>query len=577
MVGMRHGVSGFARVAVLTVLLAAGAAVAVALRSTAAGEPEKPLDLGPRAENFLGRGSLVAAVVGYGFADTTEGAESRVAAAGDEFFITTAAHVSGAAGTNWRTDVEVHNYGGIQASYTIAVLKRDTNNASPLAASYLLNAGQSARYVDVMGLWGWDGGGAVRVTCTGGSILVTSRTYNDQPTGTFGQFVRARPLADAIGYGEQGRIIQLTHNRSASAGYRTNLLFVNATNSSMQFVADLYRADGTYLGQQQRTMMPYEYKQIDKVFETVTGGDVNDAYIIVTTPTLSGRFFAACSVIDNRTGDAIFIPHEKVTGSGGGTTTTTSIPTTTSTSTTTSSFTTTTSSTTTTVPSSTTTTVSTGSFWDFAFSTDVDDWTGEPINPGTSFPYGATRLYATWKISGVTIGTPFDVRWYQNGSLYWEGSYTFQSSAGNMWNYLYLLDGSPLSPATYRFDLVVGGIVKLTGQCVITTAGSLTGTWVGTIQDSMAGRGSVRMTIQQNGSSLSGTWSATFSNSSYNNGGTATGTVNGSAISAVLYGPNSSVCPFAVTATWSGNRITGTYAAYSCSQAITGSIDVSRQ
>ncbi|TAM56957.1 MAG: hypothetical protein EPN53_00415, partial [Acidobacteria bacterium] len=49
-----------------------------------------------------------------------------LAAGQPSYAIPTGAHSTGALGTNWRTDLEVHNPGTTQASYTIALLKRDT-------------------------------------------------------------------------------------------------------------------------------------------------------------------------------------------------------------------------------------------------------------------------------------------------------------------------------------------------------------------------------------------------------------------------------------------------------------------
>jgi hypothetical protein len=95
--------------------------------------------------------------------------------------------------------------------------------------------------------------------------------------------------------------------------------------------------------------------------------------------------------------------------------------------------------------------------------------------------------------------------------------------------------------------------------------------------DSVGGRGTARATIRQDGNQLTGTWASTFPNAAYNNGGSLGGTVSGSAVSLTLYGPNQSVCPFRVTATWSGDRMIGTYAAFNCTIAITGSVDMRRQ
>ena len=60
-------------------------------------------------------------------------------------FVPAAAHVSGAAGTNWRTDVEVYNTGQQTAQYRIALLRKNQNNSNPVTVGFNFSAGQSVR------------------------------------------------------------------------------------------------------------------------------------------------------------------------------------------------------------------------------------------------------------------------------------------------------------------------------------------------------------------------------------------------------------------------------------------------
>ena len=58
----------------------------------------------------------------------------------------------------------------------------------------------------------------------------------------------------------------------------------------------------------------------------------------------------------------------------------------------------------------------------------------------------------------------------------------------------------------------VGVILALAcgGDSPMSPSGTVSGTWTGTIMDSLLGTGSVRVTLSQSGSTISGTWSATF-------------------------------------------------------------------
>ena len=109
------------------------------------------------------------------------------------------------------------------------------------------------------------------------------------------------------------------------------------------------------------------------------------------------------------------------------------------------------------------------------------------------------------------------------------------------------------------------------------SSSSIDGTYSGPINDAVAGAGTARVTMASNGNSLSGTWSSTFSNASYNNSGSTSGTISGSSLSMTLAPSNPQACPLAVTATQSGNQITGTYATMSCSVTDSGSFNLTKQ
>ena len=234
---------------------------------------------------------------------------AKAVATGNDVYIAAAAHVAGAAGTNWRTNLEVHNPGSARAQYTIALLKKNLTNTSPTTRSFSLEGGKSMRYEDVLlSVFGFDGAGALRVTPTSGSIMVTSRTFNDASSGTFGQFIAGVTTESAIAHGQEGRLIQLSRSSSASDGFRTNIGFVNATGSSIEVKVEMYAGEGTRLGEKTYTLKPFEYDQVSDIFGQVTNGEVENGFAVVSTTTSGARFFAYASVVDNRSGDPVYIP-----------------------------------------------------------------------------------------------------------------------------------------------------------------------------------------------------------------------------------------------------------------------------
>jgi hypothetical protein len=123
----------------------------------------------------------------------------------------------------------------------------------------------------------------------------------------------------------------------------------------------------------------------------------------------------------------------------------------------------------------------------------------------------------------------------------------------------------------FALALAVGVIAACGGNDAPAT---ISGNYVGTVQDSNSGSGTARFTLAQAGSAVTGTWSVTYPAGT--NGGTLAGTAGANSAAFVLTPSDASLCPYQATVTISGNRLTGTYAGINCVGTITGSIDASR-
>ncbi|MEN8164268.1 MAG: PKD domain-containing protein, partial [Acidobacteriota bacterium] len=235
--------------------------------------------------------------------------DSPVVSAGESLFIPTSAHVAGAGGTVWRTDLEIHNPGASQATYTIELLERNQPNPDPSSSDFTLNAGAGVRYTDVLGeIFGFDGAAALRITPTQGTITASSRTYNQTPEGTYGQFIPAVTAGAAIDSVTSLPLTHLSESGSQNQGYRTNIGFLNITNQTFDVRVDLYDENGVLLDMKVVTLRPFEHKQVDRIFRPVASGGLDNCYAHVSTAEAEGRFLAYGSVIDNRSGDPVYIP-----------------------------------------------------------------------------------------------------------------------------------------------------------------------------------------------------------------------------------------------------------------------------
>ncbi len=232
-----------------------------------------------------------------------------VPATGDVIFVSASAHLKGAAGTNWKTDCEFHNPGASDATFTVAALRRDQANISPPSAVFTLGAGRSLRLADILdSVFHITGAAALRITPSSGTLMVTSRTYNDVPAGTYGQFIPGIPKVDGTTIVQGAWLLRLSQSSNGSQGFRTNIGLTNLNTRTTEVSIGLYDANGTQLGTVEETLESYEFVQIDKIFQKVTLDAVDNGYAIVSSSTQGAAFFAYASVVDNRSGDPVYIP-----------------------------------------------------------------------------------------------------------------------------------------------------------------------------------------------------------------------------------------------------------------------------
>lgn len=139
-------------------------------------------------------------------------------------------------------------------------------------------------------------------------FIADSRTYTDSPNpamrGTFGQFVPALDPATAI----RKIIIQhLSHSSDVSTGFRTNAGAMNPNLEPAAVTPRLYSADGALIAEGAPfTVAPRSVSHIPlPVMIGRTAIDFVDGYLTLEA---SVPVFGYGSVVDNRSGDQIFIP-----------------------------------------------------------------------------------------------------------------------------------------------------------------------------------------------------------------------------------------------------------------------------
>jgi PKD repeat protein len=146
--------------------------------------------------------------------------------------------------------------------------------------------------------------GAVHLAADG-PILVTSRTYNQAPEGTYGQYLPALDESQTIGLGDTGYLLQLKSNDF----FRTNVGFANLGASTCDVRVQLYDEDGDPVGTAYEvTVEPGQWKPVNDIFAKASAGSHDLAYATVEVLSSGGQVWAYASVVDDITGDATTIP-----------------------------------------------------------------------------------------------------------------------------------------------------------------------------------------------------------------------------------------------------------------------------
>jgi hypothetical protein len=277
------------------------------------------IQIGSRTLN----GSIGVAIAGAVFVGRgTEGFSSLDSSACDSggslvttSYIPAGARSRGDAGTFWLTDVAIANLGDSPASINVAYLRKRQPNTDPANQSFTVAPAEQIMLEDVFdSLFGLDrANGALRVTAQNPNVKTTSRTYNSEgESGTYGQFIPALTELTAVVSGRPGALPQLQEN----ASFRTNVGALNLTDQTLDLEIHLFDGDGALLGVKDASLRPYEMDQYDKVFDDVGAGTVNNGYAVVRVTTDGGKVLAYASVVDNRSGDPVYVQAQPVIGGG---------------------------------------------------------------------------------------------------------------------------------------------------------------------------------------------------------------------------------------------------------------------
>lgn len=218
-------------------------------------------------------------------------------------WVAAAVHDEGVGGTVWRTDLDLVNSGADPLEASVALLPAGQDNSNPDTAPVTVPAGNAVRVGDALSeLFGTTGSGALRIAAEFHGLAVTSRTYNLTPDGTYGQHIPGVTSARAIGSGQIGALVQLRRSNA----FRTNVGVVNLTSAPISVEAVYFAADGSELGRAGYDLEPLGFHQANGAIPGTV--DVDGGFAVVSSPDPGAVFLAYASVVDNGSGDPVFVP-----------------------------------------------------------------------------------------------------------------------------------------------------------------------------------------------------------------------------------------------------------------------------
>ncbi len=224
------------------------------------------------------------------------------------YMVPSVAHWPGVGGTAWRSDVAVVNRGAGAASVSLGY--RSVTDAMTGSYTTTVAGGGTAVWRDVLvavlGLAADRTNKGTLHVSADQPLAVVSRTYNQTPSGTYGQFMPGLTASDSLTQGVIGVLPMLAQGQA----YRTNAGIANLSASgdcSVRF--RVVGPTGAQLGNAVTlTAGAGRWVQRDYLLTAASAGsqDVASATVEVTTPGCTAWAYA--SVIDNATGDPVTVP-----------------------------------------------------------------------------------------------------------------------------------------------------------------------------------------------------------------------------------------------------------------------------
>lgn len=243
----------------------------------------------------------------------------------DALIIAAVAHTVGVEGSQFESDIRLTNLGATTAKYQLNFTQSGVDGTTTGTSSTIEVAPNETTALDdvLASLFGTGTSNIIGmleirpltsstsstsfVTSSSGvlpvSTVASSRTYNNTPTGTFGQYIPALPYAQFAG---KGTILSL-QQIAESAAYRTNFGFAEASGQPADLVVRVYDTAGTLIASIPQSLKASEHKQIGSMLAANGITNLQNGRVEVEVLSTLGKVTAYASTVDNITSDPLLV------------------------------------------------------------------------------------------------------------------------------------------------------------------------------------------------------------------------------------------------------------------------------
>ncbi len=211
----------------------------------------------------------------------------------------------GSQGTLWSSELTVVNPGE-----TDALVRLEYPSAGFIYGIQLtVAAGTAVHVADVVSGIVVAGTYWLHLSSDTPGLVAHSRTYTTSATGTYGQSIPAVASASLAGAGD----VLVLPGLVSGDGFRSNLLVTSASAVPITVSLELMAEDGSPVGALDVEVAAAGLTQLNRFLESVPGWP-GHGWARVTSATPGASYFAAVSVVDELTGDPVFVPAAPVGG-----------------------------------------------------------------------------------------------------------------------------------------------------------------------------------------------------------------------------------------------------------------------